>query len=163
MKRSENQGREGNEHPIKHSQGLPWWLDSKSVCPQCWRPRSHPWVRKIPWRRKWQPTPVPLPGKFCGLEPDGFQWAAESDKTEQLHFRFQRIAQRDKKAFFNEQCLIIEGNNKRGKTRKLFGKIRSIKGAFCPKMGTTKDKNGRVRGDAEEIKQRWKEYLVELY
>ena len=74
-----------------------------------------------------------------------------------------RIAQRDKEAFFNEQCLIIEGNNRRGKTRKLFRKIGNIKGAFCPKMGTTTDKDGRGRVDTEEINKRWKGYMVELY
>ena len=55
----------------------------------------------------------------------------------------QRIAGRDKKAFFNEHCLIIEENNKRGKTRDLFTNTGNIKGAFHPKMGTIKDKNGR--------------------
>ena len=47
--------------------GLPWWLRQKSICLQCRRPRFNPWVEKIPWRRKWQPTPVLLPGKFHGL------------------------------------------------------------------------------------------------
>ena len=56
---------------------------------------------------------------------------------------FQRIARRDKKAFFNEQCLIIEENNKRGKTRDLFRKIGDIKGTYCPRMGTIKDINDR--------------------
>ena len=76
---------------------------------------------------------------------------------------FQRIARRDKKAFFNEQCLIIEENNKRGKTRDLFRKISNIKGATRPKMGTIKDRNGRDLVDTEEIKKRWNEYLEELY
>ena len=77
----------------------------------------------------------------------------------QLNAEFQRIARRDKKAFFNEQCLIIEENNKRGKTRDLFRKIGNIKGTFYPKMSTIKDKNGRVLVDAEEIKKRSKEYM----
>ena len=76
---------------------------------------------------------------------------------------FQRIARRDKKAFFNEQCLKIEENSKRGKTRDLFRKTGNIKGAFCPKMGTIKDKNGRDLVDAEEIKKQWKENTEELY
>ena len=71
-------------------------------------------------------------------------------------YEFQRIVRRDKKAFFNEQCLIMEENNKRGKTRDLFRKIGNIKGAFCPKMGTIKDKNGRDLVDTEEIEKRWK-------
>ena len=70
--------------------------------------------------------------------------------------QFQRPAGRDKKAFFNEQCLIIEENNKREKTRDLFRKIGNIKGAFHPKMGTIKDKNGRDLVDTEEIEKRWK-------
>ena len=66
----------------------------------------------------------------------------------QLNAEVQRISGRDKKAFFNEHCLIIEEDNKRGKTRDLFGKIGNIKGTFCPKMGTMKYKNGRNLADA---------------
>ena len=87
----------------------------------------------------------------------------ERERSIQLNAEFQRIARRDKKALFNEQCLIIEENNKRGKTRDLFRKIGNIKGAFCPKMGTIKDKNGRDLVDTEEIRKRWKEYEEELY
>ena len=76
---------------------------------------------------------------------------------------FQRIARKDKKAFFNEQCLITKENNKRGKIRDLFRKNGNIKGAFRPKMDTIKDKNGRDWVDTEEIKLRWKEYMEELY
>ena len=65
---------------------------------------------------------------------------------------FQRIVRRDKKAFFNEQCIKLEEKNKRGKTRDLFRTIGNIEGAFHPKMGTIKDKNGRDLVDAEEIK-----------
>ena len=81
----------------------------------------------------------------------------------QLNTEFQRISSRDKKAFFNEQCLIIEENNKGRKIRDLFRKIGNIKGAFHPKTGTIKDKNGRDLVNAEEIKMRWKEYTEELY
>ena len=63
----------------------------------------------------------------------------------------------------NEQCLIVEENNKRGKTRDLFRKIENIKGVSSPKMGTIKDKNGRDLVDAKEIQKRWKEYMEELY
>ena len=87
----------------------------------------------------------------------------ERESYIQLNAEFQRIARRDKKAFFNEQSLIIEENNKRGKTRNLFRKIGNIKGTFYPKMSTIKDKNGRVLVDAEEIKKKWKEHTVELY
>ena len=67
-----------------------------------------------------------------------------------------KTARRGKEDFFNEQCLIIEENNKRGKTRDLFSKTGNIKGAFCPNMGTVKDKNGRDLVDTEEIEKRWK-------
>ena len=67
----------------------------------------------------------------------------ESERYIQLNAEFQKIAGRDKKAFFNQQRLIIEKNNKRGKTKDLFRKIGNVKGTFCPKMGTVKDKNGR--------------------
>ena len=83
----------------------------------------------------------------------------ERESYIQLNAEFQRIARRDQKAFFNEQSLIIEENNKRGKTRNLFRKIGNIKGTFYPKMSTIKDKNGRVLVDAEEIKKRSKEYM----
>ena len=64
----------------------------------------------------------------------------------QLNTDFQRIAQRDKKAFFNEQCIKLEENNRRGKTGDLFRRIGAIKGTFCPKMSTIKDINGRDLG-----------------
>ena len=69
------------------------------------------------------------------------------------------MASRDKKVFFNEQCSITEENNKRGKTRDLFRKTGNIKGAFYPKIGTIKDKDGRDLIYGEEIKKRWKEYM----
>ena len=65
----------------------------------------------------------------------------EREKYTQLSAEFQRIAWRDKKAFFNEQCLVIDRNNKRRKTRDVFRKTGNIKGTFCPKISTIKDKN----------------------
>ena len=87
----------------------------------------------------------------------------ERERCIQLNAEFHSIAGRDKKAFFNEQCLIIEVNNKKAKTRDLFRKISSIEEATRPKMGSIKDRNGRDLVDAEEIKKRWKEYMEELY
>ena len=87
----------------------------------------------------------------------------ERERHIQLNTEFQRITGRDKKAFFNEQCLKIEENNRRGKTRYLFRKIGNIKGTFHLKMCTIKDRNGRDLVDAEEIKKRWKEHMEELY
>ena len=75
---------------------------------------------------------------------------------------FQRIARRDKKAFSN-QCKEIEENNKIGKTRDLFKKIRDTKGTFHAKMGSIKDRNGKDSTEAEDIKKRWQEYTEELY
>ena len=75
---------------------------------------------------------------------------------------FQRIARRDKKAFSN-QCKEIEENNKIGKTRDLFKKIRYTKGIFHAKMGTIKDRNGMDLTEAEDIKKMWHEYTEELY
>ena len=68
---------------------------------------------------------------------------------------FQRIARRDKKAFLSDQCKEIEENNRMGKTRDLFKKIRATKGTFHAKMGTIKDRNGMDLIEAEDIKKRW--------
>ena len=87
----------------------------------------------------------------------------ERERYIQSNAECQWRARRDKKAFFNEQCLIIEEDNRSGKTRELFRKIENIKGTFHPNMGTIKNKNGRVLVDAEEIKKRSKEYMEELY
>ena len=76
---------------------------------------------------------------------------------------FQRIARRNKKAFLSEQCREIEENNRMGKTRDLFKKIRGTKGAFHVKMGTIEDRNGMDLTEAEEIKKRSQEYTEELY
>ena len=78
----------------------------------------------------------------------------EREKYIQLNIESQKIARRGKEPFLNEQCLIIEGNNKRGKTRDLFRKTGNIKEEFHPKVGTIKGKNGRDQVDAEEIKKR---------
>ena len=71
---------------------------------------------------------------------------------------FQRIARRDKKAFFSDQCKEIEENNRMGKTRDLFKKIRDTKGTFHAKMGSIKDRNGMDLTEAEDITKRWQEY-----
>ena len=76
---------------------------------------------------------------------------------------FQRIARRDKKAFLSDQGKEIEENNRMGKTRDLFKKIRDTKGTFYAKMGSTKDRNGMDLTEAEDIKKKWQEYMEELY
>ena len=75
----------------------------------------------------------------------------------------QRIARKDKKAFFSEQCKETEENNRMGKSRALFKKIRDAKGTFHAKMGTIKDRNGMDLTEAEDIKKRWQKYTEELY
>ena len=80
-----------------------------------------------------------------------------------MNAEFQRIARRDKKAFFSHQCKEIEKNNRMGKTSDLFKKIRDTKGTFLAKIGSGKDRNGMDLTEAEDIKKRWQEYTEELY
>ena len=87
----------------------------------------------------------------------------ESERYTQLNAEFQRIARRDKKAFLSEQCKEIEENNRMGKTRDLFKKIRDIEGIFHANIGTIKDSNGKDLTEVEEVKTRWQEYTEELY
>ena len=86
----------------------------------------------------------------------------EKERYKHLNAEFQRIA-RDKKAFLSDQCKEIEENNKMGKTRDLFKKIRDTKGTFHAKMGSIKDRNGRDLTEAQHIKKRWQEYTEEHY
>ena len=87
----------------------------------------------------------------------------ERERYTQLNAEFQKIARRNKKAFLSEQCKEIEENNRMGKTRDLFEKVRDTKEIFHAKMGTIKDGNGKNLTEAEEIKKRWQEYTEELY
>ena len=80
-----------------------------------------------------------------------------------MNAEFQRIARRSKKAFLSGQCKEIEENNRMGKTRDLFKKIRDTKGIFHAKMGTIKNRNGMNLTEEEDIKKRWQEYTEELY
>ena len=84
-------------------------------------------------------------------------------KIYHLNAEFQKIARRDKKAFFNDQCIEMEENNRMEKTRDLFKKIRDTKGTFHAKKGIIKDRNGMDLKAAEGIKKRWQEYTEELY
>ena len=86
-----------------------------------------------------------------------------ADFHHHLNAEFQRTAKREMNAFLNDQYKEIEGNNRMGKTRDLFKKIRDIKGTFHTKMGTIKDRNGMNLTEAEDIKKRWQEYTEELY
>ena len=108
----------------------------------------------------------------CKLSEEALQIAEErrkrKDKREKegyihLNAEFQRIAKGDKKALLSDQCKEIEENNRMGKTRNLFKKIRDTKVIFHAKIGTIKDKNGMDLTEAEDIKGRWQDYTEELY
>ena len=86
----------------------------------------------------------------------------EKERFSHLIAEFQRIARRDKKAFLSDQCKEIEENNRMGKTRDLFKKIRDIMGTIHAKMDSIKDRNGRELTDAEDINKRWQQYTEEL-
>ena len=87
----------------------------------------------------------------------------ENEEYKHLNAEFQRIARRDKKAFFSDQCKEIEENNRMGKTRDLFKKIRDTMRTFHAKIGSIKDKSGMDLTEAEDIKKRWQEYTEVLY
>ena len=87
----------------------------------------------------------------------------EKEKYIHLNAEFQRITRRHKKAFLSDQCKEIEENNRMGKTRDLFKKIKDTKGTFHAKMGTVKDRNCKDLTEAEDIKKRWQEQIEELY
>ena len=87
----------------------------------------------------------------------------EKERCIHLHPEYQRIAGRDKKVFLRDQCKEIQENNRMGKTRDLFKKIRDTKGTFHAKMGTIKDRNGMDLTEREDIRKRWKEYTEDLY
>ena len=87
----------------------------------------------------------------------------EKERYAHLNTEFQRIARRDKKDFFSHQSKEIEENNRMGKTRDLFKKIRDTKGTFHAKMGSLKDSSGTDLTETEDIKKRWQEYTEEVY
>ena len=87
----------------------------------------------------------------------------EKERYSRLNAEFQRIARRDEKAFLSDQCEDIEENNRMGKIRDLFKKIRDTKGTFHAKMDTIRERNGMDLTEAEGTKKRWQEYMEELY
>ena len=113
-----------------------------------------------PWN---SPKPKWLSGEALQIAVKRREAKTEGEKERYKHLNaeFQRIARRDKKAFFSNQCKEIEENNRMGKTRDLFKKIRDTKGTFHAKMGSIKDRNGLDLTEAEDIK-RWQEYTEEL-
>ena len=120
-------------------------------------------IKTIPKKKKWK--------KAEWLSEEALQIAVkrreakgkgEKGRHTHLNTEFQRIAKRDK-AFLSDQCKEIEENNRMGKTRDLFKKIRDTKGALHAKIGTIKDRNGMDLTEAEDIKKRWQEITEELY
>ena len=87
----------------------------------------------------------------------------EKERYSHLNAEFQRKGRRDKKAFLSDQCKEIEEDNRMGKSRDLFKKIRVTKGTVHAKMGSRKDRNGMYLTEAEDIKKSWQEYTEELY
>ena len=87
----------------------------------------------------------------------------EKERYKHLNAEFQRIARSDRKAFLSDQCKEIEENNRMGKTRDLFKKIRDATGTFHAKMGSIKERKGMDLREAEDIKKRWQEYTEVLY
>ena len=87
----------------------------------------------------------------------------EKERFSHVNAEFQRIARRDKKAFLSDQCKETEKNNRMGKTKDLFKKIRDTQGTFHAKMGSIKDRNGMDLIEPEDIKKRWQKYTEELY
>ena len=87
----------------------------------------------------------------------------QKERYTHVNAQFQRIARRDKQAFLSDQCKEIEENNRMGKTRNLFKKIRDTKGIFHAKMGSVKDRNDIDLTEAEDIKKRWQGYAEQLY
>ena len=93
-------------------------------------------------------------------EPPGI--SKKRERYTHLNEEFQRIAKRDKKAFLSDQCKEIEENNRIGKTRDLFKKIRDTNGIFHAKMGSVKERNAMDLTETEDIKKRWQEHTEEL-
>ena len=120
-------------------------------------------LRPSPWKRnaknKW------LSGEALQIAMERREVKSKGEKERYKHLKaeFQRIARTDKKAFLSDQCKEIEANNRIGKTRDLFKKIRDTKGTFHAKTGSIKHRNGRDLTEAEDIKKRWQEYTKELY
>ena len=104
--------------------------------------------------------PLPSPGIILYLS---HTHPGEKERYTHLNAEFQRIAMRDKKAFLSDQCKEMEENNRMGKTRDLFKKIRDTKGTFHANMGSIKDRNGRNLTEAEDIKKKLQQYTEEPY
>ena len=106
-----------------------------------------------------------LSGEILQIAEERREAKGKGEKERYIHLNaeFQRIAKRDKKAFLSDQCKEIEENNRKGKIKDLFKKMRDTKGIFHANMGTKKDRNGMDLTEAEDNKKRWQEFTKELY
>ena len=120
-------------------------------------------LRPSPWKRNAKNKWLSGEALQIAVERREVKSNGEKERYKHLNAEFQRIARRGKKAFLSKQCKEIEENNRMGKTRDLFKKIRDTKGTFHAKMGTIKDRNGMDLTEAEDIKKRRHEYTEELY
>ena len=123
------------------------------------RQRSRPSA----WKRNAKKKMAVWGGLTNSCEQKWNEKQGEKETYKHLNAEFQRIARRHKKAFLIDQGKEIEGNNRMGKTRDLFKKIRDTMGTFHAKMGSIKDRNGMDLTEAGDIKKRWQEYTEELY
>ena len=121
-------------------------------------------IKTIPMEKKCKKAKWPSEGALqIAAKRREVESKERKERYSQLNAEFQRIARRDKKAFLSDQCKEIEENNRTGKTRNLFKKIRDTKGIFHAKMGSIKDRNVMYLTEADNIKKRWQEYTEELY
>ena len=120
-------------------------------------------IKTIPKKKKWKTAKwLSEEDLQIALKRREVKSKGEKERYTHLNAEFQTITRRDKKAFHSDQCKEIEENNRVGKTRDLFKKIRDTRGTFHAKMGTIKDRNGMDLTEAENIKERWQEYIEEL-
>ena len=120
------------------------------------------WIKTIPKKKKCKKAKwVSEEALQIAVKRREVKSKGEKGVYTNLNANFQRIARRDKKPFLSDQCKEIEENNRMGKTRDLFKKIRDTKGTFQAKMDSIKDRNGRDLTEAEDIKKRWQEYTEE--
>ena len=118
--------------------------------------------RTSPWKRNAKKQNGCLRGLTNSCEKKRDESKGEKERYKQRNAEFQRRARRDKKAFLSDQCKEIKGNNRMGKTRGLFKKIRDTKGTFHAEMSLIKDRDAVDLTESEDIKKRWQEYTEEL-
>ena len=123
------------------------------------RDQDHPHGKEMQKNPKW----LSEEGLQIAVKRREAKSQGEKERYKHLNAEFQRIARRDKKAFLSNQCKEIKENNRMGKTRDLFKKIRDTKVIFHAKMGLIKDRNGMDLTEAEDVKKRCQEYTEELY